>query len=421
MKNISALLLSSLLILFFTFCKKTPDKPPVGSLADGKNYSAPELKAIASCTNACQKRFTTDVYFCGVVIADEVSGNFYKEIYVRDRYNTGAIRLDFLASKCNFFIGDSVRLNLKGFDVNLYAGMLEIDSIDYEKYMVKYASGANPQPIPVNMAQTPYSNYYCDLVTLNNVKFHKDDTNKIYADPILQASHSRTLQDCGGNAVIVRTSNFADFAQEKTPTGFGSITGIATAYQQGNGSVTKQMAIRKTSEVNMNGTGGCVPPYLTKDFNDASIISGGWSQQSVLGAATWSASSFGATKFAKIPGVFAGNQATENWLISPAINLSTALSPILTFSTAAKFPGNLLEVWVSTNYVSGAPSTANWTQLTGFALSPNNSTSNYVWTASGIVSLSNFKNANTRIAFKYTSTATATTTWEVDEVIIREN
>lgn len=420
MKKNSVLLFSFLLILFFTCCKKIPDKPPVGSLSAGKNYSAPELKAIASCTNACQKRFTSDVYFCGVVIADEVSGNFYKEIYVRDRYNTGAIRLAFLASKCNFFIGDSVRLNLKGFDVNLNSGMLEVDSIDYEKYMVKYASGANPQPIVVNLSQTPYSNYYCDLVTLNNVKFNSADANQIYADPILQESLSRVLQDCGGNAITVRTSNFADFAQQKTPSGFGSITGIATAYQQSGGSVTQQMAIRTTSEVNMNGTGGCIS-YLTKDFNDASLTSGGWSQVSVAGVATWSASSFGSAKFAKIPGAFTGNATTENWLISPAINLSAAVSPILTFATAAKFPGNLLEVWVSTNYVSGAPSTASWTQLTGFILSPNNSTSNYVWTASGIVALNTFINANTRIAFKYTSTTSATTTWEVDDVIIREN
>jgi len=401
--------------LLFTTCKKVAEKTPVDIPTTAKNYSVPELKAIATCTNGCAKRFTSEVTFVGVVVADELSGNFYKEIYVRDRYNTGGIRLDFLFSKCNFFVGDSVRLNLKGYDVNINSqtGMMEIDSVDYDRHMVKFATGANPAPIIADLAQSSYTAYYCDLITVNNVKFLPIDTGKIYADPILQLSINRTIQDCGNNQIIVRTSNYADFAQQKTPSGFGSITGIATAY-----SGAKQMAIRKTADVKMNGTGGCVV-YAFKDFNDASLTSGGWTQQSVVNPSVlWTASSFSTYKFAKISGFVSGNQNSENWLISPSLNMANAANPILSFVTAANFAGTPLEVWASTDYVSGLPGTGTWTQLTGFALSPP---SGYVWTNSGIISLNAFKSANTRIAFKYKSTTAGSTTYEVDDINIREN
>lgn len=382
-----------------------------------KVYSAAELRSVATCTNSCAKRFTQDVYFIGVVVADEQSGNFYKEIYLRDRYNTGAIRLDF-TQRSSFFVGDSVRVNLKGLDVNLNGDtdILEIDSLDHEKFVVKFASGAKPQPRVLTIAQlnSNLSTYLGDLVQLTNVAFSPTDVAQYWSDPIGQSSLNRIIQDCNGSQLIVRTSNYANFALEKTPTGNGTLIGIATAYQG-----TSQLAIRNPAEANMSGTGCTI--YLKKDFEDNSLTSGGWTQQSVVnGSVLWTASSFGSDKFGKISGYLSGNTNSENWLISPSLNLAASSNPVLSFRTAAKFSGDLLELWVSTNYSSGAPSTATWTQLTGFALSPNNP-GNYAWTASGNISLSLYKNANTRFAFKYKSTTAGSTTYEVDDVIVKEN
>jgi hypothetical protein len=403
-------------VAFAGSCKKEPVQPPVTDIVGHKVYSAAELKTIATCTNNCAKRFTQDVYFIGVVVADETSGNFYKEIYVRDRYNTGAIHLDF-EQRSSFFVGDSVRINLKGLDVNLNvdSDILEIDSLDYEKFVVKFATGPKPQPRVLTIAQlnSNLNTYLGDLIQLTKVAFLPADAGQYWSDPIAQSSVNRTIQDCDGSQLIVRTSNYADFALQKTPTGNGTIIGIATAYQGAS-----QLAIRIPAEANMYGTGCTI--YLKKDFEDNSLTSGGWTQQSVLnGSIMWTASSFGADKFGKISGYLSGNTNSENWLISPAINLASSSNPVLSFRTAAKFSGDLLELYISTNYSSGAPSTATWTQLTGFALSPN--TGNYVWTASGNISLNAYKNANTRFAFKYKSTTAGSTTYEVDDVIVKEN
>jgi hypothetical protein len=406
-----------LLLSAYAGCKKEADLAPVADLLGHKVYSVTELQAIATCTNNCNHRFTGDVYFIGVVVADEQSGNFYKELYLRDRYNTGGIHLDLLFHS-GYLIGDSIRIDLKGLDVNLNAntGMLEIDSLDHEKYTVRFASGSRPQPrsISISDLNSNSTTYMCDLVQINNVGFLPADADQYWSDPIGHLSLDRTMEDCNGSQLIVRTSNYAKFGLLKTPTGNGSIIGIATAYKGAN-----QLAIRSVTEADMNGAGCTI--YLKKDFEDNSLTSGGWTQQSVTNPAVqWAASSFSTDKFAKISGYVSGNTNSENWLISPALNLSASSNPVLTFRTAAKFSGDLLEVLVSTNYTSGSPGSAMWTSLSGFSLSPNNP-GTYAWTASGNISLSTFKNANTRIAFKYKSTTAGSTTYEVDDVIVKEN
>ncbi|MBK7667759.1 MAG: choice-of-anchor J domain-containing protein [Sphingobacteriaceae bacterium] len=332
---------------------------------------------------------------------------------MRDRYNTGAIHLDFKSSPNYAFIGDSVRISLKGYDVgyNASTGMLEIDSVDYEKHFTKYGSGATPQPVDLDLSGINYTDYLCELVRINNVGFIPADTNQIYADAINQLSVNRTLSDCSGKQIVVRTSNYANFASKKTPKGFGSIIGIATAY-----GTTNQLSLRKSSEVSMNGAGCTI--YLQKDFEDNSLTSGVWSVQNVLGSNTWSVSTFSGATFAKVSGYYsAANQNTQTWFISPPINLSASNNPALSFETMANFTGSLLEVVVSTNYTSGSPSTATWTNLTGFNLS----STGYALTASGLISLNSFKNSNTRIAFKYVSTTAGAKTYEVDNIVVREN
>ena len=417
MKKISLITLTiSAIITCIISCKK-PDKVPTRDLSAGNTLTIAQLKTIASCTNACSKRFNEEAYLSGVVIADEVSGNFYKEIYLRDY--TGGIHLA-LTNSSPLLIGDSVRVNLKGLDVwiNSTTSMLEIDSIDHEKNIIKLSSGLNPQPILINGIGSFNPSYYCDLVQINNVEFIPSDTNRTFSDAINLSSVNLTLQDCSPTQLVVRSSGYAKFAGTKAPKGKGSIIGIATNYQ-----TTKQLVIRTPSELNMNGArGGCIQ-YHKKDFNDNSLTSGGWSQVNVNGAANWAASTFGGVTFAKISGYIGNvNTNTENWLISPALNISNAFNPVLTFNTAAKYLGNTLDVLVSTNYNSGNPSTATWTSLSpNFALSPNNP-GNYAWTPSGILSLTNFKSSNTRIAFKYvSSSAIGATIYEVDDIIIREN
>lgn len=159
-------------------------------------------------------------------------------------------------------------------------------------------------------------------------------------------------------------------------------------------------------------------PLFSEDFetnwND-------WAKINVTGAQVWRLDTqFGNPRNCAVISGFSGgsNNVNEDWLISPEINLSNVNSAILKFETASRFAGNLLEIKISSNYTSGDPNAATWSNLNG-TLDTN--TASFIWTPSGNINISAFTGGNVRIAFKYTSTATASTTWEVDNILIIKN
>lgn len=112
---------------------------------------------------------------------------------------------------------------------------------------------------------------------------------------------------------------------------------------------------------------------------------------------------------------------SESWLISPAIDLSSATSASLSFMQACNFFSSIPEgtsVWVSKTYNNGdAIDEAQWAQLT----IPNPITSgSWAFKASGDIDLSSYAGqSNVRVAFKYKSTPSNAGTWEVQKVLIQ--
>lgn len=116
-----------------------------------------------------------------------------------------------------------------------------------------------------------------------------------------------------------------------------------------------------------------------------------------------------------------GAKDSEGWLISPAMNLTGKTSATLSFDHAGKFftASKLTEqaVLVSSDYTSGAPSSATWTPLT-IAVWPSGN--DWTFVNSGNISLSSVAGrANVRIAFKYASTTAGAATWEIKNVIVK--
>ena len=119
---------------------------------------------------------------------------------------------------------------------------------------------------------------------------------------------------------------------------------------------------------------------------------------------------------------FLGNAfESESWLISPSIDLSTFASAVLSFDHTYKYGENPTEemtLWVSTDYESGLPSTATWTQI---VIPTYPGGSSFTFVSSGEIDLASYLgNGNFHFAFKYTSTASAAATWEIKNVLIKE-
>lgn len=117
------------------------------------------------------------------------------------------------------------------------------------------------------------------------------------------------------------------------------------------------------------------------------------------------------------------NYETESWLLTPAIDLSEAMTPQLSFEEAHKFlNGNPLSeymmVKVSTDYIDDVEScTWETVEVDETQWSDGQSWDFY---KVGPYSLSTYVGQVIRIAFVYKSTSSAAPTWEIKNVLVNE-
>ena len=118
--------------------------------------------------------------------------------------------------------------------------------------------------------------------------------------------------------------------------------------------------------------------------------------------------------------------ANEDWFISPVIDLSASTNPILTFDHA-RGPQDSMNVgveegyytvWVTNDYPDGAdPSQERWVELPIL----NQPTTKWQFVSAGdLVIPAEFKTATCRIAFRYLSIDGASATWEIKNVVVKE-
>lgn len=238
------------------------------------------------------------------------------------------------------------------------------------------------------------------------------DREKTYADPINLLAVSRVLKDINGDVIDVRTSGYANFAGDTIPSGVGSFIGVVAQYNSG-----LQLLVRNPNELALNGT---LPQLvLSKDFDDQSLTSGGWTSQTIIGPSSCDWGLYLATNSAaKISNN--NNLVCESWLISPSIDLTGGINASMDFRNTIRFDsGPQLQLMVSTNYDGiSDPNTATWSNITNNVPAGGWDTVNSSWNfvPSGSVDLSSFAQNGVYIAFKFEGTNSTSVTWEIDEI-----
>lgn len=416
MKKIFIITTLALSLFILNACKRKFELPP--KKADQANSGSITIDSIYARYNAYYAaavtkyyKFNGDVTLTCTVTADEVSGNIYKSIYVKDA--TGTMQVKMLNAG-GFFVGDQIRINLNGVTLDDYGKMVQLDSVDTEKHIVKINTGNIVTPTKATFNQITalngygQSNYQGRLVVLDSVEFDIGSKNETYSDAINKTSIDRGLLNSFGSALVVRTSGYANFASRIIPCGKGQITAVVSQYNN-----TIQLIIRDVNEVKF-AAGPC--PYLAKNFEDISITSKGWTNYNVTGNINWVIGTIGGNYGNISNYVNSTKYLCETWLISPAIDLTASTNPVLSFKTAVNYTGPVLETYILTNYTGGNPTAA----ITA-TLSPALSSGGFAWVQSGNLSLSAYKTSGVRVAFKYSGTASAGSTWEIDNIGIIEN
>lgn len=167
------------------------------------------------------------------------------------------------------------------------------------------------------------------------------------------------------------------------------------------------------------------PPTATAQVNDVVIINqedfesgtlGTWTEYNVTGTQIWENYEFGGNKFARMSGYEGGSNENEDWLISPQMDFTNFISITMNFSSAVNYTGPDLQLFISTDYDgTGNPNDFTWTELTGDATWSDGS---FNWVESGDVDLTAYTGESVYVAYKYTSTADESATWEIDDILI---
>ena len=392
---------STFAILFATIvssCKKNYEAPPLSTDPNiTVTTTIKDLKAMHTVAGAFDV-INTDIVISGVVIANDKSGNLYKQIYIRDASGAIAVELASNGLYANYPVGKKVYIKCKGLCVSdfnnlmvlgvraLINGTFTVEGIPaplIENYVI---GGSINNPVaPKIVTLTDLNNapgvptmqhpLLGDLIQLNDYEFIAGDTKRPYADTsFYKRSGDRYIKSCGGTTTLnVRTSGYSDFAGRVPAAGNGNIVAIYTIY-----SSTKQLILRDTTDVKFNNP-RCF--LFEEDFQayattgTAAMSLPGWQNFKESGDVHYTLASFGSSIFPKVSAFSSAvmpTTAIKSWLVTPAIAIPTGLAPKYSFTCARRYPAGTFKAMVSINYSgTGNPALATWTTLVTLTNAPS--------------------------------------------------
>lgn len=250
------MLLATLFI--FSACRKNFDEPPISELPNLEgNITIAEIKAMAASTPFAMD--STKILEA-TVVADDASGNFYKQLVLQD--STGGIRIDINAYNLynDFPVGRKVWVRLGGLfawqdgDVVSIVGSSDVNDSRipqalYKQYIIGGEHNHFIAPTTKTLSTLTAADYNT-LIKIDDVEFTANFAGGTFANTVTQQSVNAELHECATSGLIImRNSGYADFAGQITPTGNGSVVAV---YNSFNG--TRQLFIRNPSDLDMTGT-----------------------------------------------------------------------------------------------------------------------------------------------------------------------
>lgn len=353
----------------------------------------------------------------GIVIGNDESGNIYKKLMIQDSTGGIELNLDRTEMYTEFRVGQKVFVKCQGMYIGDYNGLIQLGSVyanaigRMSNALINYhlfrdgLPGTAPAAKVVTIP-TLNASQISTLVKLENVHF--SEVGSVWATQDATATN-RTLVDEAGNTLVIRTSQYANFAGLPMPYGSGTVTGVLSIF-----GTTYQLTVRDTADLK-----GFLPPpttYLNEPF---AVSQGAFTAQSVSGAQAWTFSTAG---YGMTMSGFASSasHANEDWLISPALDLKKASSAVISFDHTINkgTVGNMKTyhtLWISKNYTSGAPSTATWEQVPITTYPAGN---NWTFVNSGNIAIPAAYQGidNVHFAFKYICTDSESASWEIKNV-----
>ncbi|MBL7765226.1 MAG: choice-of-anchor J domain-containing protein [Chitinophagaceae bacterium] len=280
-------------------------------------------------------------------------------------------------------------------------------------------AAGNPKPLIASLAPADNATGVT-ITTVPVVTFDKNitaGTGNIYiknlTDATTQTIAVASVSISGMSATLTGTTlvNAKNYAIQFDSTAF--MAGVNNSY-----------GIYDTTSWNFMTASTVNPPVtsLNEPFTNCLYPSlGSFTENSVIGTQTWRCSNFGRndTDAVYVNGYAAGaTNDNEDWLLTPAINVSAMSNPYFHFWSKKRFSGNnTKDVLISNNYTGiGDPNLATWTNL-----NINFSSMDTIYIPFNNAALSAYKSTPFYVAFKYVSSSAGTADeWSIDDVSITD-
>lgn len=365
---------------------------------------------------------TGDFVLKGKVTANDETGNLFKYIYVEDE--TGGIRVNInktgLYQDARFKVGKEIYIKLKNLYIGNVSGELQLGALFNgnvgqieEADVYKVFFDTNKPATPVIPTERTIGNLStADVgrwIKIKNVQFKSSEIGNSYATTL---PSNRTLEDCSGKTIVVRTSNRATFAGEEIDDGNGDVYAILSIF---NGQYQLWLPKQINADFDNNRCDGSSPASIIFKDDFQSGLDTNWKIFNIAGPQTWTTSNQGAGN--NFYGVINGSGvANEDWLVSKEISLSGFNKYSVSYLTDGNGSNaNPIQVLITDAY-SGDPATTMWTPLTGKIDTVLNG---FGFETSGRVNITSYADKKIRVAFKYISTPTGSATWEIDNVQVK--
>lgn len=227
------------------------DQPPFGNNEIGEaNTTIAELKAKYASTISASgvEEVTEDIIIEGVVVANDETGNVYKQFIINDETGAIIIGVNDVGLYAMVPIGQKVRINCKGLHVGGYGKMAQVGGL-YEGKVGRMGKSVFPKH--VRLVGTPNieqegmqpevidDSYFTDenkenlakFVRIENVEITEADGTELWAPEDLAYNNvvERHIK-MGKTNLVLRMSTYADFANEALPDGKLNINGVLTRY-----------------------------------------------------------------------------------------------------------------------------------------------------------------------------------------------
>lgn len=227
-------------VTFFTGCVKgdfdTPSSVPKVDFEANTTIS----QLLAMHTPGEVNDITTDIIVKGIVVANDKSGNLYKQIYIEDDSAGLQIQIDEKSLYLTFKVGQKVYIKCNGLSLGEYGGNVQL-GYDLEGVISRIPSSlisthlfldgfpsTPPEPILVTIPTLSTSRLNM-LVKLEGIHF--SEAGQPFS--LTTGSTNRNMLDASNNTLVLRTSNYANFADSIIPSGTGNVMGILSYFGSG--------------------------------------------------------------------------------------------------------------------------------------------------------------------------------------------